>query len=264
MVLALTAAMIPPAGAQAGGPLNITGFVGERTGLFPGAGQPLAGASVQLLQNDVEVDSDTTNASGNYTVLAPVGQLEVVASKAGYVTQCRKVTQNGNPVTPPPIELPTPAQAGSLSGAVTDSFTHNPIQDVTVEVSYDQGCDPAAPPTTTGSNGGYVFASSSLPGPEHLVTFSKPGYNSLTQAATVFGGGTVLSPELDPVDTTDSDDEDQVGQRPRPQGHRQVQGRTTRHRRAAGSTSRVSSTAWGAMSASRRGPSTISTRASTR
>lgn len=193
-------AMALPSSASAGGNIDITGFVGER--LSPsGASQPLAGASVQLLQNDVEIDSATTDVNGNYTVTAPVGPLEVVASKTNYVTQCRQVTANGSPVTPPPIELPTPAQADPLSGTVTDSFTHAPLQGVTVEVSYDQGCDPVVS-IETASNGQYFFPS--LPGPEHLVTFSLAGYNSETHGATVFGPfePTVLDAVLDQVDVT--------------------------------------------------------------
>ena len=203
IVLAL-AAMAAPATARAGIPVDVTGFVGERTGPFPGTGQPLSGATVQLLdvsQGDALVDSDTTNASGNYTVTVPVGVFKLMASKMGYVTQCRQVSGNGAGFTAPPIELPTPAQAGSLNGVVTDSFTDAGIQGATVEISYEGGCESLVS-TQTGSNGAYVFPSHSLPGPVHQVTFSAPGYYARTESATVYADATILDAELEQVDVT--------------------------------------------------------------
>jgi hypothetical protein len=76
-----------------------------------------------------------------------------------------------------------------------------PIQDVSVEVEYQSGCDPLGS-TVTGSNGGYVFAADSLPGPLHGVTFSKTGYHSRTHTVNVLETAN-LSIELDPLDTTD-------------------------------------------------------------
>ncbi len=200
MVLAVAALAFPPA-AQAGGALNVSGHVGQRTD--QGEAAPLEGASVILQMPDgTPVSSTTTDSAGNYGFASVnVGSYELVASKAGYVTQCRTFAQTGNPATPAPIELPTPAQADSLSGSVIDSFTHASLQAVNVEVSYEQGCDPVVS-IQTGSNGQYFLPS--LPGPEHLVTFSLAGYHSETHTATVFDpfGPTVLNAALDQVDVT--------------------------------------------------------------
>ena len=201
MLLAAVAVAITASGAQAGGPTDISGHVDEHAGAFPGTQSPLAGATVELKQGATVVDSATTSASGDYTVTLPIGEHQIVVSKTGYVTQCRKIFGNGNPQTAPPIQMPTPAQSGGLSGHVTDSVTHGPIGGVTVELSYDQGCDTLAT-TTTDMNGLYVFPSA--PGPVHLVTFSKGGYNSLTHdSVTVYGGPTVDDAELIEVDTND-------------------------------------------------------------
>jgi hypothetical protein len=198
LVAALAVAV--PALAQAGGPLTINGHVGARDGT--GSPVALAGATVQLKTTaGTLVDSTTTDASGNYAFTPNIGSYKVEASKTGYVTQCRLFDQNGNPAQFPLIELPTPAQAGGLSGTVRNSFTGQPIQDVTVEVGYDHGCTEAATPLTTDSNGHYFFPS--LPGPQHLVTFSKSGYNSRTDGVAVFAATTVFDPELEQIDVTD-------------------------------------------------------------
>jgi hypothetical protein len=201
MLLAAVAVAITASGAQAGGPTDVTGHVSERTGAFPGTVSSLAGATVELKQGATVVDSDTTSASGDYTVTLPIGEHHIVVSKTGYVTQCRKIFGNGSPQTPPAIEMPTPAQGAGMSGHVTDSVTHNPIGGVTVELSYDQGCDTLAT-TITDMNGLYVFPE--VPGPFHLVTFSKVGYNSQThENVFIYGTSTAEDAELIVVDTKD-------------------------------------------------------------
>jgi Carboxypeptidase regulatory-like domain len=198
---AALATLAAPAGAHAGGQLTIDGHVGARDG--GGTPVPLSGATVTLKSSDgsTTLNSTTTNGDGNYSFLLDPGSYRVIASMTGYVEQCRTYSQVGSPTPFTPIELPTTGQAGTLNGTVTDSFTDSPIQDVTVEVGYDHGCA-AVSSTVTGSNGGYVFPSSSLPGPVHQVEFSAAGYHPLTQTLDLFTTSLPHAVELDALDVT--------------------------------------------------------------
>lgn len=202
LVASALLALAMPAGAQAGGVVTVNGHVGARDG----NGSPVAldGASVSLQQPDgTPVGSTTSNGSGDYGFSnVQIASYKVVVSKSGYVTQCRQFfTGIEQPAQAPLVELPTADQAGTINGHITDSFTHQPLQGVTVEVSYDSGCDPPVS-TQTGSDGGYVFPSDSLAGPVHMVTYSLAGYNSRTDFYDVFTGPP-HDVELDPVDSTD-------------------------------------------------------------
>jgi len=195
-----TVLMVPSA-ALAGGPVTVNGHVGARDG--NGGPVALSGATVALQQpNGTPVQSTTSDVNGNYSFGGvQIASYKVVVSKTDYLTQCRQFFTSGEPFQAPLVELPTSAQAGTINGHVTDSFTNEPLPGVTVEVSYESGCD-APVSTLTGSDGAYVFPSNSLAGPVHLVTYSLAGYNSRTDVYDVFTGP-VHDVELDPVDSTD-------------------------------------------------------------
>lgn len=204
MAVAL-AALAAPATAQAGGAMSFNGHVGQRTGAFPGTQGPLAGATVELQNAGGPVASTVTDSNGDYGFPnVQLGNYELVASKTGYVSQCRTISLVGNPVTAPLIELPTTgaAQAGDMNGHVTNSFNDAAIPDATVAIGYQSGCDPfSSDQTDTG--GLYVFPTDSLPGPVHTVNVSAPGFHSETDTVTVYATTANVDYALDPLDTTD-------------------------------------------------------------
>jgi N-acetylneuraminic acid mutarotase len=112
-------------------------------------GNPIAGATITVAPLGA---STTTDASGHYSILLPVGDYQVTAHAFGYddLTQPATVTDGGDTVLDFALH---PSPSGTLSGTVTDS-ANNPIENATVTI-----LGTPIPPATTDVNGHYSFAS---------------------------------------------------------------------------------------------------------
>jgi len=127
--------------------------------------------------------SATTLADGSYTLggVTP-GTYDVVFSKAGYLDY----TEGGlavpcNFTTTVNAQLCPQANAGTLSGTVTDLITLLPLGGVLVDAgSYS---------TTTAGDGSYSLM---LPEGNYNVTASLAGYVSMTQPAVITASGNVV------------------------------------------------------------------------
>ncbi|HEY0640739.1 MAG TPA: S8 family serine peptidase [Pseudonocardiaceae bacterium] len=137
------------------------GPVGTLTGTVTNAstGAPVAGAAVRVTGG---VTRDlTTDATGRYTTVLPVGSYTVTASAFGFGGGTATVTVTEGATTTRDFAL-TPAAAHPVTGRVLDT-AGNALANATVTI----GGTPI-PPATTDASGAYSFAS--VPAGSYQVT----------------------------------------------------------------------------------------------
>src|SRR5579862_7710882 len=149
-----------------------------------GGGGAIAGAQIQVLQNNRVLTSSTTGADGSYTIngLAP-GTYDLIASASGFgsvLSSNQSVSANGS--TTANFSLSPP---GTISGLVTQSGGVTPISGATVTAS--QGGD-ALGTATTDSSGNYSITN--LSAGTYTATAASPGYTSQTQSGLAVSSGT--------------------------------------------------------------------------
>ena len=153
------------------------GPVGTLTGTVTNAsnGTPIAGALVHIVGT---VTRDvTTNASGGYTVVLPIGSYTVTASAFGYASQSATVSITQNATTTRNFAL-APVSSHSVSGHVRDSGGAA-LAGATVTIA-----GTPIPPATTDATGAYSFPS--VPDGTYQVTASAGGCTTpQTQTLTV-------------------------------------------------------------------------------
>jgi hypothetical protein len=96
------------------GTFRLTGTVGQ-------AGGPIADAIVDLLDGSRAVMSTRTDESGTYRLFGVAGEVEVRASKVGYVTEVNRLTVNGN--TTSNFVLTSDPQKPDVRGTYTLTLT---------------------------------------------------------------------------------------------------------------------------------------------
>jgi subtilisin family serine protease len=128
------------------------GPTGTLTGTVTNAsnGTPIAGATVHA--SGPADRTATTNASGAYSLVAPVGDYVVTASAFGFATGTANVTIVEGQTTTQDFAL-TPAPSHAVSGHVRDT-ANNPIANATVTI-----LGTPIPPAITDASGAYSFAS---------------------------------------------------------------------------------------------------------
>ena len=153
------------------------GPVGTLAGTVTNAsnGAPIAGALVHIV-GSVTRDA-TTNSSGGYSVVLPVGSYTATASAFGFGSQSATVSITQNATTTQNFAL-TPVASHSLSGHVRDSGGAA-LAGATVSI----GGTPI-PPATTDATGAYSFPS--VPDGTYQVTASAGGCTTpQTQTVTI-------------------------------------------------------------------------------
>jgi hypothetical protein len=157
-------------------PGNITGTVTDSS-----TGNPIQGATVTADTGE----SDTTDASGNYTLSSvSAGDHTVTASASGYVTQQQQTTVPSGGTTTLNFALdpePTGGGTGTIKGTVTDLNTGAKLGGVLVETDTGQSA-------TTNRGGKYTIQD--VPEGNRTVTASRSGYVTQQQPATVTAGQT--------------------------------------------------------------------------
>jgi hypothetical protein len=93
------------------------------TGTVSDAGTPISDATVDLLDGSRAVMSTRSDDSGTYRLLGVAGNIEIRASKAGYVTQVNRLTVSGN--TTSDFGL-TSDQTGAVDGTYRLTLTASP------------------------------------------------------------------------------------------------------------------------------------------
>ncbi len=171
-----------------------------------GSSEPIAGATVVLEDSG---HSATTDANGTYLVDDVVpGDYTVTASADGYETASQSINVVEDETATADFALaPLPAEAGSLSGTVTDDDSGAGIEGATIDLASTVADGPSYPATTDG-NGDYLIEEVE-PG-EYLATVSAPDYeDSSAQAVTIEPGELqTLDVALTPVPGEDPPDED--------------------------------------------------------
>jgi subtilisin family serine protease len=128
------------------------GPTGTLSGMVTNAsnGTPIAGATVHA--SGPAERTTTTNASGAYSLVAPVGDYVVTASAFGFATGTANVTIIEGQTTTQDFAL-APATSHSVSGHVRDGAM-NPLANATVTI-----LGTPIPPATTDASGAYSFPS---------------------------------------------------------------------------------------------------------
>jgi pimeloyl-ACP methyl ester carboxylesterase len=131
---------------------------GTLAGTVTGDGDPLAGATVALLNSEEggTVATATTNDDGDYAVEAVAGTYDVAVDEPGFVPEESTETVEGEETTLLDISLEPadqPPETGVVAGTVTDS--NGPVAGAAVEaVDPDTGETVAG--SVTGAEGGYA------------------------------------------------------------------------------------------------------------
>jgi subtilisin family serine protease len=129
------------------------GPTGTLTGTVTDAsnGNPVAGATIQAVGPTTR--TTTTNASGQYSLILPVGTYEVTASAFGYLTETATGVEITDGTTTVQDFALDPAPSHTVSGYVRDSDGQG-LEGATVTI-----LGTPIPPATTDANGFYSFAS---------------------------------------------------------------------------------------------------------
>jgi len=145
-------------------------------------GGAVSGAAVMISGGSVTTNVTlTTNTSGGYaTNFVPVGNYTITVSATGFSTQSKSATVNTGQTTAVNFTLGSGGGTGTLSGAVVNISTNQPISGATV--SFSGGS------TTTNTNGFYQFTN--VAAGAYSVTAVHTGYFASTQSATVSSGST--------------------------------------------------------------------------
>ena len=182
---------------------NITGVVTDAE-----TGNPIADATVVLVQGTTPIDSTTTNAQGAYTFQGvDEGDYTVAVQADGYedatpvtvTVVCDETTTQDFSLTPTPC-------VGNISGQVTDAVTGDAIAGATVALTI-----PTSPPdmgdiiaiTTTNAQGTYAFQDVDCG--SYAVTADATGYEyAMTAPVTVVADQTTQADySLTPIASCD-------------------------------------------------------------
>ncbi len=142
-------------------------------------GNPIPGATINILQGTTLITSILTDTNGQYSIseFAP-GNYTVIASAPNFSAAVAGATVTaGNTTT---VNFALLANPGSISGTVTDAATTNPIPGATVQVRNSFVVIATA---LTDANGNYNFPN--LPPDTYSVTASAPGFQREVKIATV-------------------------------------------------------------------------------
>jgi hypothetical protein len=156
------------AAVVAGADTNLTVVLGATTGTFTGLVSdgivPLAGVVVQALQGGLIQATATTDSSGNYSLVVPVGTYDLRASAMYAVA----ATVSSQPVTASPsVNVPIQmARMGSISGMVKDG-SNNPVAGAIITIS---GSGYSAGAVADGSG---AFSTIPLPAGSYSVTATR-------------------------------------------------------------------------------------------
>ncbi|MCX5922732.1 MAG: carboxypeptidase regulatory-like domain-containing protein [Candidatus Dependentiae bacterium] len=145
---------------------------------------PIAGATIEVFQDNTLIGQATTNGSGGYSVpnLAP-GNYVVLATAAGFESHVEGANVQVSAITVVDFALAT--TPGSIAGTITDSVSTNPIVGAVVQV-FD-GTILVNFADTDGS-GNYTFADLA-PG-SYTVVASAADYQSKAVGAIVVASAT--------------------------------------------------------------------------
>ncbi|MBU7592485.1 carboxypeptidase regulatory-like domain-containing protein [Metabacillus halosaccharovorans] len=145
-------------------------------------GNPLSGASVSVLQNNVFIQTALTDENGNYMItgLAPGTNYSVVISAEGFSTFTAATTIiNGQTTT---LNATLTENPGNLIGIVNDS-NNNPVAGANISVQLSTGSGIIIATTVTESNGNY-FVQGLAPG-NYSVVATAPNLQSSTFGTTI-------------------------------------------------------------------------------
>ena len=147
---------------------------------------PIAGASVQILQGTTLLSSGLTDSNGNFIFpsFAP-GSYTITVSAAGYQTFSISTQVVSDRTTTTAIALQD--NPGTLSGTVIDSSSMQPISGVIIDLL--QGLALVAT-TQTDANGQYIL--SQLPPGSYTLRATAPNYQVSSQGAIISAGGTLV------------------------------------------------------------------------
>ena len=147
-----------------------------------GTAQPIAGASISVTPLGA---STVTDASGNYSLVLPVGTYDVTASAFGYTsaTTTGVAITDGGTTTVDFALVAAPSH--SVSGSVSDN-SNNPVEGATVTI-----LGTPIPPATTDAAGFYSFPS--VPEGTYNVRAEAGGCNLPSQQQLVVDGDETLN-----------------------------------------------------------------------
>ena len=163
--------------------LSPRGPVGTLAGVVTdAAGAPLGGVSIHVVSS-TNSRTTSTGPDGSYSLRLSIGHYDVSASLFGYIGQTVGADVSEGVTTPLNFAL-SPAPSHAVAGTVR-SGTGTPVANANVSI-----LNTPIPPTTTGADGRYSFAS--VPEGTYDVQASQGGcYDAQTQSVTV-GGDTTL------------------------------------------------------------------------
>lgn len=173
----------------------------------------IPGATVNVIQDGVEVASATTDSRGRFSVEVPNGSLTVEISMENFAPFSRNVTvYEGEPThSMGQIGLTPASGMGGLRGVIRDSVSSAPLADVTLNL-YEGWDNPAAPNTSiqtlkTNSSGEFRYETktvlgvviSGLPSGRYTLTASKEGYLDARYNIVIYAGTTDENPAINEV-----------------------------------------------------------------
>ena len=166
-------------------------------------GDPLADATVEVLDGKAVIDSAETEADGTYELTLAVGTYDVAASADEYeqaVEQTVAITDDETTI----VDLTlTPFQAGTIEGTVVTVDGGDPIADVEIEIVEQDGV--GEPPasggftTTTQTDEDGEFTAAVPPG-VYQYTATASGFEELTEQDIVVSSGEAV--DVDTIELT--------------------------------------------------------------
>ena len=148
---------------------------------------PIPGATIQVRNSFVVVETALTDANGNYNFPnLPPGTYSVTVSAPGFQRQVKIATVTSNQVTV--VNFALNSNPGIISGTVTDAVTTNPIPDATVAIFQGTTFIDSA---LTDVNGSYIIPDLA-PG-NYTVLAIAQGYQAAFSAEIVIAGMTTTA-----------------------------------------------------------------------
>ena len=144
-------------------------------------GDPISGAVVNVLFNNVVIATAGTAIDGSYTItgLSP-NSYSVIVSADGFQTQVIGATIQARDTTDASVQLQ--ASPGNLTGTVRDKGGQ-PISGATVTVRQNSASGPVVKSTITDTSGNYTVTD--LRPDQYAVTASAPSFEFAIGAATI-------------------------------------------------------------------------------